>query len=327
MKYLKIVCFSYIFFAITNTLLFTLRSVETVKIAFMVSLSTLCTNICLNYLLIYGHLGFPEMGAAGAATATLTSRILETLIVIVFLAKKDTKIGLKLRDYAVFDKKLFKEFLKTGLPVVIANFSWGIALGLNTAILGRLGQRVISASSIATAIFQIFVVVAYGSANGTQVLIAKMIGEGKTVEEIKPYVKTLQIIYLLIGIGTGLMLRLGTNMILSFYNITEEAYTLAKRFLHILSFTSLGTAYAVAAEVGIAAGGGDTRFTFINDTIFMWGIGIPSATICAFKLHTPPEYVFLCLKSDQILKCITGAIKVNRYKWVKPIDLDQPDLS
>lgn len=65
-KYLQIICFSYVLFAITNILLAALRSVETVKIGFLVSLSTLCINVCLNYVLIYGNFGAPRMGVRGA---------------------------------------------------------------------------------------------------------------------------------------------------------------------------------------------------------------------------------------------------------------------
>ncbi|MFR9047651.1 MAG: MATE family efflux transporter [[Clostridium] leptum] len=58
-KYLKIICFTYVFFGMTNTLLAGLRSVETVRIGFLVSGSTLVINVCLNYLLIYGNFGAP----------------------------------------------------------------------------------------------------------------------------------------------------------------------------------------------------------------------------------------------------------------------------
>lgn len=321
-RYLRIVCFSYFFFAVTNTLLFTLRSVETVRIAFLVSLSTLIINICLNYVLIYGHFGVPALGSQGAAIATLTSRIVETLITVYYVAKRDTKIRLKWADFRSLDRPLFRDFMRTGLPIIIANFSWGIAMGLNTAILGRMGQSAISASSIAMSIFQIFAVVAYGSANGTAVLMAKTIGEGKTLDEIKAYTVTLQMIYVLIGVVTGIALFLGKDFILSFYKISAETYALCRQFLLILSFTVVGTAYQVAAAVGIVAGGGDTKFTFINDTIFMWFIGLPAAALCAFVWKLSPAVVFLCLKSDQVLKCITGFIKVNRYRWIKNIGDD-----
>ena len=60
-KYLRIICFTYFFFAVTNILLAALRSVETVRIAFLVSLSTLVIDVCLNYMLIYGRFGAPRM--------------------------------------------------------------------------------------------------------------------------------------------------------------------------------------------------------------------------------------------------------------------------
>ena len=83
-KYLRIICFSYLFFAMTNVLLGILRSVETVKIGFMVSASTLVVNVCLNYILIYGNFGAPRLGVRGAAIATLTARVLEFVITFLY---------------------------------------------------------------------------------------------------------------------------------------------------------------------------------------------------------------------------------------------------
>ena len=111
-KYLQIVCFSYVFFAVTNILIYTMRSVETVKIGFFVSLSTLCINVCLNYIFIYGNFGAPRLGIQGAAIATLTSRIVETAIMICFAAFADKKVRLKLRDFFVLDRELFQSFVK-----------------------------------------------------------------------------------------------------------------------------------------------------------------------------------------------------------------------
>ncbi|GAE07165.1 MATE family efflux transporter [Paenibacillus sp. JCM 10914] len=111
-EYLSIICFSYVFFAITSSLLATLRSVETVKIGFVVSLSTLIINIILNYILIYGYLGFPELGVAGSAIATLTARVIECVIVILYIKRFDRKIMLKLQDFLQFDAALFKQYIR-----------------------------------------------------------------------------------------------------------------------------------------------------------------------------------------------------------------------
>jgi putative MATE family efflux protein len=96
-KYLKIVCFSYLLFGITNVLLAALRSVETVRIGFVVTLTALVFNIVLNYGLIYGRLGMPEMGVEGAAVATLIARIVEFVVVVGYTLFFDKKINWKIK--------------------------------------------------------------------------------------------------------------------------------------------------------------------------------------------------------------------------------------
>ena len=317
-KYLKIICFTYPIFAITNTLLSTLRSVETVRIGFYVSLSTLIINICLNYLLIFGNFGCPALGARGAAIATDIARVIELLIVSLYIKFKDKKIILKLSDYGKLDKELFLSYLKKGTPVLMSNTMWGFAMALQTAILGHLGQTVITANSIASTVFQIMSVVVYGCANASSVVVSKMIGENKK-DSCKPYIKTLQIIYVLIGLATGIFLFSIKGTILSFYNVSPEAEKLAAKFLLILCFTVIGTAYQMSCLTGIVVAGGDTTFIMKNDFVFMWLIVLPTSALFAYVLKLPPEFVFIALKADQILKCPVAFIKTNSYKWIKKL--------
>ena len=83
MKYLRIMCWTYLIFAVSNTLMYSLQSVETAFIGTVMSCSTIVINFCLNYCLIYGRLGFPELGIRGAAIATLTSRTVELAIIMI----------------------------------------------------------------------------------------------------------------------------------------------------------------------------------------------------------------------------------------------------
>ena len=115
-KYLKIICFTYVFFGMTNTLLAGLRSVETVRIGFLVSGSTLVINVCLNYLLIYGNFGAPRLGSQGAAIATLTSRIVEFGIICFYLKAVDRKIRFQFRSLFRLDREILKKFLRVGSP-------------------------------------------------------------------------------------------------------------------------------------------------------------------------------------------------------------------
>ncbi|MBQ7923198.1 MAG: MATE family efflux transporter [Clostridia bacterium] len=328
-KYMRIICFSYFFFAGTQVLLGMLRSAETAFVGFINSLAALVCNGILNYGLIYGNFGMPEMGVRGAAIATLISRILEFLIVVVYLAFFDRKLHVRLKDFITLhiDMEIFRKFIKVSLPVVLSGGSWGIAQAMQTAILGRLDESVISANSIATTVFSIMSVVVYGAATATSVMIGKTLGQWKTenrpeaerMAEIKHRARWLQVVYLIIGSATGIALFIMKDIIIDAYNISDETRTLAILFMTVLSVTVVGTAYQMTSLTGIVRGGGDTKFVLFNDIIFMWGIVLPSSFIAAFVLELEPLFIFMCLKSDQILKCFVAVVKVNRFKWIKKI--------
>ncbi|MCS7459200.1 MATE family efflux transporter [Paenibacillus doosanensis] len=318
-KFVKIICFSYPFFSVTSILLATLRSVETVKIGFILSSTTLIINVCLNYVLIYGHFGFPSLGVQGSAIATLSARMIELIIVCVFVKRYDRKIYLKLRDFFTIEMGLFKQYVKLGSPILMSNFIWGIAMATQTSILGHMGAAAIAANSIATTIFQIVSVVVFASASATTIVIGKTIGEGN-MDKIVSYAKTLQMLYLVIGLCTGAALFVTKDYVLGLYTISGEAKDLALQFMTVLSVTVCGTAYQMPSLTGIVRSGGDTKFVLYNDTIFMWLIVLPASALCSFVFHLSPVVTFICLKSDQILKCFVAIVKVNRFKWVRTFD-------
>lgn len=321
-KYLVIICFSYVLFSISQNLLSALRSVETTWIGFLVNSVALVVNIVLNYGLIYGNFGLPEMGVEGAAIATLCARITEFIIVVIYVLCFDKKIRWRPKDLGSMDRLMLRDFVRVGMPLILANGIWGIAMSVQTAILGRMGDDTIAANSIATTIFQVVSVVSYASGNASSVIIGKTVGEGD-IPRVKAYAKTLQIIYLGIGVFTGLVLFLSTDFIIGLYDVTPAAALLAREFITVLSVSVVGTSYQCACLTGIVTGGGDTKFVLINDLIHQWLIVLPSAFLSAFVFHWPMWVTFLCLKSDQILKCFVAVVKVNRYKWIHKLTRDQ----
>lgn len=178
-KYLRIICFTYPLFAVTNVLLCSLRGVETVRIGFLVSLSTLLINTGLNYVLIYGHFGAPRLGVRGAAIATLTARAVECLVTLLYVRYGDRKLSFRLADAFRLDKGICRDYFRSGAPVILSNASWGLAMAIQTAILGHLGKTAVTANSIATTVFQILTVLSYGAASASRVVIGKTVGEGK----------------------------------------------------------------------------------------------------------------------------------------------------
>lgn len=314
-KYLVIICFSYVLFAISNNLLSALRAVETVGIGFAVNVLALVVNVILNYGLIYGNFGLPEMGVEGAAIATLAARVVEFLVVVIYVLFVDKKICWRLKDLFRMDIPMFRDYIRVGMPLILANGIWGVAMSVQTAILGRLGEDTIAANSIATTIFQVISVVTYAGGNAASVIIGKTVGEGD-IPRVKAYTKTLQVLFIMIGLATGLALYACTDFIIGLYDVTQVAAELSRQFILVLSITVVGTSYQCSCLTGIVTGGGDTKFVLINDLIHQWLIVIPSAFLSAFVFHWPLWVTFFCLKSDQILKCFVAVVKVNRYKWI-----------
>lgn len=314
--YIRIMAHSYVIFAVTNTLIALMRCVETVRIGFYTSLTALFVNIFLNYALIFGHFGFPRLGAVGAAWATLASRVAELIFVLIYVFCADKKIKIRPREVFAAEKTYFRDYLKAGLPLVGSGGSWGVAMFLQTAIIGRLGASAIGANAVAAPVFQVVSVLYTSASSAAGVLTAKTVGEND-IPRVKLYARRLQWIFLITGVVSGAVLFFCRDLIVGFYDISAETAALAAVFINILSVTVVGSSYEAPCLVGVVSGGGDTSFVFKNDIIFMWCIVLPLSALSAFVFHWPVPVTFFLLKSDQILKCAVAAVKVNRFRWIK----------
>ena len=315
-KYLKIMAWTYLLFSASNTLMYALQSVETAMIGTIMSVSTICINLCFNYFLIYGNFGAPELGIQGAAIATVISRSVELVLILVYVLFIDKKLKLKLRDLLSFDMTFLGDYIKVATPVIISGLLWGIAQAAQTAVLGHINAQVIAANSIAVTISQVFAVFGMACANVSSVVTGKTIGAGK-FEKIRAYAKTMQGIFLCLGLTLGLLLFICREPIVSIYNISPETRSLALQFLAILSLTNIGSCYEYPVESGIIAGGGSTKYAAVVDNLFMWLFTIPLSALSAYVFGFPPVVTYCFLKADQLLKCIPNGITVNRFRWIK----------
>lgn len=321
LKYLQVIRFTYVFFCITQILIFSMRCVERVKIGLYISIITFFVNVTLNWILIYGHLGAPALGIQGAAIATLVARIIEALVMILYVRIVDDRLQLKFKDLLRSNLSLLKDFFKYGFPVILGDIFWGINLSVQGAIIGRLGDTAIASVSIANIVFSIMGVAVYGTAGASAVVIGKTVGSGD-YDKVKQYAKDLQILFLIIGVISGASLFIVKDYVLMLYNLSGDTIIMATQFLTVLSITIVGTSYQMSCLTGIVRAGGSIYFVLVNDLLFVWLVVIPSALLAAFVFHAPTVVVFACLKCDQILKCAVAVVKVNRFKWAKNLTRD-----
>lgn len=319
--YLKIVCLSYAFFCVTQALIASMRSVEVARIGMAVSAVSLLVNVCLNYALIFGRFGFPEMGVAGAAVATVVARMAETLVMVVYVAKIDRKLRLKLCDFLQSDRVLRRDFIRYGLPIVGGQVVWSVNMMANSAILGRFSASVITAASVANTMNSLAYVTMNGMSSAVGVITGKTVGAGQT-EKMKEYARTVQLLFLGLGLLTGGAIALLRRPFIGLYGgITAEAAEYSFQFMSVLSVTMIGTCYQAACLFGLVKSGGDIGFVFKNDTIFVFLVVLPSAILAA-RLGAPVWMVYACLKCDQILKCFVAVVKINRFDWMKNLTRD-----
>lgn len=316
--YIRIVGYSYFLFAVTMILNEAQRSTENVKIGIVSSTIGVLVNVILNRILIFGLGSIPALGVIGAAIATLIARLAEFIVIAVYTYAINRLLAVKIRDFLDGMREYLRDFLRVAMPVVFSGTNWGIATTVQTAILGHMGSNAIAASSIANSLFSLVSVAVFGIAGASAVLIGKEVGSGKT-EKLKEHVNGLQAMFLIVGVISGALLFALRDPVLSYYAISQEALDVARQFILVLSLTIVGTSYQAPCLTGIVRGGGDTGFVFKNDLIFQWLIVLPISLLSAFVWHLDAVWVFLCLKSDQVLKCFVAIPVVNRFRWVRRV--------
>lgn len=324
-EYLSLMKFTYLFYILTTILMTALRSVEIVNISFGISVMSLIVNVCINYTLIFGHFGFPELGIRGAAVGTLAARILEFCVVLFYVVRVDKKLRLFSENLFRRNKELEKDFWKVQIPVVSTNMLWSIATPMQTAILGRLSSDAIAANSVATTVFQYLKVITVSEASSTAVVMGRTVGSGITKpHQLKPYVHALQTIFLVLGTALGGVLLLIRQPLLSLYALNAEAMLLADQLIMLMAVIFVGMAYQMPVGFGIIRGSGDTKFNMYTNLISTWVIVMPLSFAAAFWWKLPVFWVVFVLNCDQLFKCIPVAVWANRYKWVHVLTREHP---
>ncbi len=316
--YLLIVAPIYVFFGISCILTSLFRSIEIVKIAVVANLSTLIVNASLNYILIFGHFGAPELGLKGAAYATLIARFIEMSVVLIYVFKIDKKLKFSLKCIFKKDKLLNADLKKYCTPVVINEIIWSIGITLQTALFGHMSTTAVSANTIIAVVQNLATLVIFGIANATGVIIGKTIGEGK-IELAKQRGRTLEIFALILGVAAAGIILLFRDVMVDFYNVEEATKVLAKEMLLVASIVIFFVSTTAIAIVGILRGGGDAKYSLVIELIALWGFSVPLGYLAGLVFQLPIIVVFLLFKSDELVKAILCWIRLAGDKWIRSV--------
>lgn len=317
-KYLRIVAPIYVFFGMSCTLTTLFRSIEIVKLAVIANLMTLCVNVTLNYILIFGKLGMPALGLEGAAYATLIARFMELVVVIIYVFCIEKELKFTWKCFLKKDKLLLSDLRRYCIPVVTNELVWSVGISMQTALFGHLSTLAVSANTIISVVQNLATLVIFGVAHAACVIVGKTIGEGN-VSLARQRAKSIEIFAVMLGVIAALLILLGRDFMVDFYNVEEATKVLAKEMLLVAAVIVLFISYGGTSIIGTLRGGGDAKFCLIVEVIALWGVSVPLGYIAGLWLQLPIVVVFALFKFDEIVKVFCCFWRQRSDKWMNEV--------
>lgn len=318
--YFLLVCFSYLPYAVTYALIGMLRAVEVVKVTLIITIASLFVNIGMNYVLIFGRLGFPALGVKGAAIATVISRVVELVIVAFYTFRVQKVLPIRPKHFLHVEGWAFRDYIRFGLPVALGDTQWALIGMLKAAIIGQMGATFIAANSIVSSLMNLGTLFTFALASSACVVVGKAVGSGRN-DLVRQYSNTIQVMFLIIGVGMATLVFLMRAPFIGLYGSAEDPQvrSLSLQMAALGAFTLIGTSYHASCFVGINRGAGDSRFVMLVDMICGWGIVLPATLLAAFVLKLPLPLVFLATRIDQCFKWIIAFIRLRGNRWIRNV--------
>lgn len=314
--YLKIAAFTYPFVALTSVYVAMLRAVNKVVFPVISSCIAIALNIFLNYVLIFGKLGAPAMGVAGAAVATLTARILEICLVISYVYLKKLPLACGLSGLFGWSRKFVRQFAVTAAPVIANEFMWGLGTTLYSLAYGRMGDEAVAAITIATTIQDLVVVLFQGLSAATAVILGNELGAGK-LKRAEKYATQFFILQFIVTIAAAAVIVAIRWPIIGLYNITPEVANNVNLCILVFAAYMPSKMFNYVNIVGVLRSGGDTNMCLFLDTSGVWCFGVPLAFLGALVWRLPIYVVYALVMVEEVYKTIAGYIRYRQKKWLK----------
>lgn len=323
-EYARIVGFSYVCMAFSGVYIAVQRSMENPGLGAILLTVSGALNILLNYMFIFGKWGAPAMGCAGAAVATLLSRVLEVLVVTgcFFRSKRlPVKPGLMLRPGRI----IAGDFIKYSLPVVLNEGMWSLAMSLYSIIMGHMPNStpILAAYTIAGNIDRMAAVALFAAGNAAAVIIGRDIGCGDT-KEIYGKGVALNFVCFVTGIiSMGILLTIRATLLDGFIfplmDISAEAGELAKMMLAFIAVVMPLRSLNLCNIVGVFRGGGDVRYGLICDIGPLYCVCLPAAALCGLVFGLGITAVYVCICLDDFCKVFLCLPRLRSGKWINSV--------
>ena len=321
--YLRIACWSYLATGVNMVFCIVLRSTENVKLPMYVSLVTTVLNAFMDYGLIFGAFGMPEMGIRGAALATVISAWAGPVLILAVSAIQRNMLISPIKELFGFNKRSIAEYYEKATPVIINETLWGLGTLLFSVIFANLGYQYYAAVTIFRTFENIAFVFFIGLCNASSIMVGKNVGAGhikRAVEDSRRFVLFVS----LCSVLTGVLIIIFRFQLASVFNlsgsITPETLKLTASLLLVYGIELPVRNLPYILIVGTFRAGGDTKIGMKLDLLSLWLCSVPLTTLAAFVFKLPFIAVFAIMyAAEDYLKAILCVKYYFTYNWLRPV--------
>ena len=318
--YLSVMLIGLIPYAITQVYASTMKETGETFFPMIASAVAVFSNFILNIILIFGYLGFQPLGVKGAAIATVTSRFIELLLIVVRgHLKRRTKYTFLVVAYRslYIPKALLKSITAKGVPLMMNEVLWACAMTLRNQCLSTRGLDAVAALTISTTIMNVFNIVYMSLSNCIAIMVGNQLGAGD-LDEARDTDRKLIVFSILSTVVMGVLLIACSSLFPLMYNTTEAVRSLASYMIIVSAIVTPFCAYAHATYFTLRSGG-KIFVTFIFDSVFMWTIVVPISLVMAYLTGAGIHVIYAVTYSAEIIKAVFGWFLLKNGSWVKKL--------
>ncbi len=317
--YMFVMLFGLVPFALTCSYAGTLRETGETNLPMIAGVIAILVNLVFNYILIFGHFGAPKLGVVGAAIATVLSRYVELLIVVIWTHTHKTRApyGVGLYKGFYIPAALIRKMIVMGTPLFFNEFLWSMGMSSLTQCYSMRGLDVVAAFNISNTIVNLFNVVLISMGNVVSIIIGQQLGAGD-MEQVVDTDRKLIMMGVLASAFMGIVLIAAAPLFPKFYETTDDIRKLSVELMRIAAiFMPIGS-YLNCAYFTMRSGG-KTVITFLFDSVYLWVLCFPIAFVISRFTDLPILPFYVIILSLDFVKVIIGTILLKKRIWIQNI--------
>ncbi len=314
--YLRILLIGFPPFALSLCYASVLRDIGQTRVPMRASVLAVLINLVLNYLLIFGKFGFPRLGTAGAAIATVISRYVECAVIMLWTHRNQEVCPFIIDAYKSLrvPAALSKDILRCGIPLLTNEILWASGMAMLSQCYSMRGLSVVAAYSISVTVTNLFNISFIALGGSISIIVGNLLGAGK-MQEARMRDTQMVTFSVLVTAAFGIVMTLFAPYFTLLYNTTEEVRILARDIIWISAVFMPMHALSHAAYFTLRSGG-KTFFTFIFDSGFMWLVSIPIAYFISRCTALPMRPMYALVLGVDVIKCVAGILFLKSDMWL-----------